>query len=130
MVWSGDGSLELVPILTVRFEYRKLLIEPLRRSSGSGSPEAHPTRTSDIEPEGEYRQVMSRDTFLQLAERHVVEGEMRVSAQRMRVARLQARGCDTADAGKLLGTMELTLATMYADLEAARLRADPPITRP
>ena len=60
------------------------------------------------------------DAFLWLAESHVLEGEMRVSEQRMRVARFAARGWDVALGQELLVTMEETLDAMYADLALAR----------
>lgn len=66
---------------------------------------------------------MPSETFLQVAERHVVEGELRVTNQRAVVARLQAHGLDTGDARKLLAVFEEALRGMAADLEAARKRA-------
>ncbi len=68
---------------------------------------------------------MPDETLLAIAERHLVEGELRVSHQRELVARLEANGQDTATARRLLATLEKVRASMAADLEVARQLAAP-----
>lgn len=53
---------------------------------------------------------------LPLARQHVVEGELRCSAQRLLIAQLAADGDDTASAEALLAAFEDALAQMRAHL--------------
>jgi hypothetical protein len=62
-------------------------------------------------------------TLLQVAQRHVEEGDQRVKQQQKLVERLEARGADASAAHKMLGTMQDALDTMYRDLEVARRRS-------
>lgn len=55
---------------------------------------------------------------LPLACQHVVEGELRCSAQRLLIARLAANGDDTASAEALLSAFEDALAQMRAHLRS------------
>lgn len=60
---------------------------------------------------------------LPLARQHVVEGELRCSAQRLLIARLEAAGEDTSSAEAQLAAFEETLAQMQAHLQI--LQAEP-----
>jgi ribosomal protein S4E len=60
--------------------------------------------------------------LLELARKHVREGEERVRRQQALVERLRAGGHDMREALALLATLQDTLALMYADLERQVLR--------
>ena len=63
------------------------------------------------------------ETPLELAQRHVTEGEARVSRQKALIAGLEARGIDTAQALDVLSCMQDTLSLMYQSLAHQRERA-------
>lgn len=62
-----------------------------------------------------------QETPLEMARRHVIEGEARVASQRERVAELAGQGLDTTQADEILATFEGTLRLMREDL-ADRLK--------
>ena len=62
-----------------------------------------------------------QETPLEMARRHVIEGEARVASQRARVAELASEGRDTTQAEEILATFETTLRFMRQDL-ADRLK--------
>ena len=60
---------------------------------------------------------------LQMAQRHVEEGEARVARQAALVAELAQRGLETAQAESLLATMKEALGLAYDGLARERERA-------
>lgn len=56
------------------------------------------------------------ETPLEMAQRHVAEGEARVMHQVALIAKLAQQGHDTVEAETLLGTMRDTLRLMYEHL--------------
>lgn len=62
-----------------------------------------------------------QETLLEMARRHVIEGEARVASQRARVAELAGQGLDTTQAEEILATFKATLRLMREDL-ADRLK--------
>jgi hypothetical protein len=56
------------------------------------------------------------ETPLEMAQRHVAEGEALVKRQTVLIAGLEAKGFDTERAMDLLASMKDTLCLMYADL--------------
>ena len=63
---------------------------------------------------------------LALAERHVVEGEIRVTHQVILIVQLRAQGHDTAQAENLLVEFERALAGMYEHLHVLQAELDAP----
>jgi hypothetical protein len=57
------------------------------------------------------------DDHLALAMRHIIEGELRVTQQAARVAKLAAAGCDTTNAKVFLETLIYGLALMSKHLQ-------------
>ena len=67
---------------------------------------------------------MSRpETPLEMAQRHVTEGEARVARQPNLIAELDAKGFDTARAFELLALLKEALDLMYQDLACQQERA-------
>ncbi|WP_336492837.1 hypothetical protein, partial [Methylobacterium nigriterrae] len=66
----------------------------------------------------------SDETPLNVATRHVVEGEARVARQIALVARLRKQGHDTAVAEDLLAGFEATLADMREHLRVLQTEHD------
>jgi hypothetical protein len=58
----------------------------------------------------------AHETPLEMAQRHVTEGEARVSRQKDLIARFEARGLDTAGALDVLASMQDALSLMYQSL--------------
>ena len=67
----------------------------------------------------------AHETLLELAQRHVSEGEARVAHQAALVAKLAQQGCDTAQAESLLATMKDTLRLMHEHLAIEQEQARP-----
>lgn len=61
---------------------------------------------------------------LSLARQHVVEAELRCSAQRLLIARLAADGADTARAEAELAIFQESLAQMRAHLQILQAKHD------
>jgi hypothetical protein len=64
----------------------------------------------------------SRETLLEMAQRHVVEGEARVAHQAAVVAHLARDGRSTVKADALLASLKGTLSLMCEVLARERLR--------
>ena len=63
------------------------------------------------------------ETPLEMAQRHVTEGEERCRRQGLLVQSMAARGQDTAEAERLLMNFEQMLTMMRADLQRLRDQA-------
>ena len=63
------------------------------------------------------------EPHLEMAQRHVEEGEARVAKQTALVAELEDKGLETAQAEALLATMKESLALAYVGLARERERA-------
>ena len=68
--------------------------------------------------------MVTAETKLQMAERHVREGEHHVASQREIVAHLREHGCSTELAERLLGNLEDLLAMHREHL--TRIRSGQP----